>query len=184
MTAPAASRIRSHMVSFNASCPTSGSSDRAAHGLQISLRACSKKIFEGVFQNFPDRADRQGETKNRNGNKNRAQLQRHRICLVQRIDQYEAQAGQQYSGKEMQQRIPILKSIKKVDHVSQDDSAERKHNINDLKGAWYFNLKKFSDEYRKDQEQQHEKTGDRVKDHSAYLRRLFGNCRKNQGRDK
>lgn len=45
------------------------SSDRAARGLQISLRACSKKIVEGVFQNFPDRTDRQGETKNRNGNK-------------------------------------------------------------------------------------------------------------------
>ena len=45
------------------------SSDRAARGLQISLRARSEKIVEGVFQNFPDRTDRQGETKNRNGNK-------------------------------------------------------------------------------------------------------------------
>ena len=45
------------------------SSDRAARGLQISLRTRSEKIVEGVFQNFPDRTDRQGETKNRNGNK-------------------------------------------------------------------------------------------------------------------
>ena len=107
----------------------------------------------------------------------------HRVRFAPQNRLFES-ADCKYSGKEMQQRIPILKSIKKFDHVSQDDSAERKHNINDLKGAWYFNLKKFSDEYRKDQEQQHEKTGDRVKDHSAYLRRLFGNCRKNQGRDK
>ena len=45
------------------------SPDRAARGLQISLRTRSEKIVEGVFQNFPDRTDRQGETKNRNGNK-------------------------------------------------------------------------------------------------------------------